>query len=58
MIEDSLQYLYWQKVILDKNASSVSALYLNPFTQDPEYRQYVLHHLPSLRFLDRKGWHP
>ncbi|XP_058655518.1 leucine-rich repeat-containing protein 72 isoform X2 [Onychostoma macrolepis] len=31
------------------------SLYLNPFTQDPEYRQYVLHHLPSVRFLDRKG---
>ncbi|KAF4104305.1 leucine-rich repeat-containing protein 72 isoform X1 [Onychostoma macrolepis] len=30
------------------------SLYLNPFTQDPEYRQYVLHHLPSVRFLDRK----
>ncbi|XP_050984741.1 leucine-rich repeat-containing protein 72 [Labeo rohita] len=30
------------------------SLYLNPFTQDPEYCQYVLHHLPSVRFLDRK----
>ncbi|KAL1261014.1 hypothetical protein QQF64_008841 [Cirrhinus molitorella] len=30
------------------------SLYLNPFTQDPEYRQYVQHHLPSVRFLDRK----
>ncbi|XP_018972324.1 leucine-rich repeat-containing protein 72 isoform X1 [Cyprinus carpio] len=30
------------------------SLYLNPFTQDPEYRQYVLHHLPSVKFLDRK----
>ncbi|XP_059370044.1 leucine-rich repeat-containing protein 72 isoform X2 [Carassius carassius] len=30
------------------------SLYLNPFTQDPEYHQYVLHHLPSVRFLDRK----
>ncbi|XP_043114950.1 leucine-rich repeat-containing protein 72 [Puntigrus tetrazona] len=30
------------------------SLYLNPFTQDPDYRQYVLHHLPSVKFLDRK----
>ncbi|XP_073674469.1 leucine-rich repeat-containing protein 72 [Garra rufa] len=30
------------------------SLYLNPFTQDLEYRQYVLHHLPSVQFLDRK----
>ncbi|XP_065136813.1 leucine-rich repeat-containing protein 72 isoform X1 [Paramisgurnus dabryanus] len=30
------------------------SLYLNPFTQYPEYRQYVLYHLPSLQLLDRK----
>ncbi|XP_057206948.1 leucine-rich repeat-containing protein 72 [Triplophysa rosa] len=30
------------------------SLYLNPFTQDPQYRQYVLHHLPSVQLLDRK----
>nr|XP_055052987.1 leucine-rich repeat-containing protein 72 isoform X2 [Misgurnus anguillicaudatus] len=30
------------------------SLYLNPFTQYPEYRQYVLYHLPSVQLLDRK----
>lgn len=38
-----------------KKIHSVSALYLNPFTQDPQYRLYVLHHLTSLQLLDRKG---
>ncbi|KAL6471369.1 hypothetical protein MHYP_G00200190 [Metynnis hypsauchen] len=28
--------------------------FLNPFTQDPEYRQYVIHHLSSVQILDRK----
>ncbi|XP_015456529.3 leucine-rich repeat-containing protein 72 isoform X2 [Astyanax mexicanus] len=28
--------------------------FLNPFTQDPEYREYVIHHLPSVQILDRK----
>ncbi|XP_056329192.1 leucine-rich repeat-containing protein 72 [Danio aesculapii] len=30
------------------------SLYLNPFTEDPQYRLYVLHHLPSVKFLDTK----
>ncbi|XP_073779984.1 leucine-rich repeat-containing protein 72 isoform X2 [Danio rerio] len=30
------------------------SLYLNPFTEDPEYRLYVLHHLQSVQFLDTK----
>ncbi|KAI4874522.1 hypothetical protein NFI96_016621, partial [Prochilodus magdalenae] len=28
--------------------------FLNPFTQDPEYRPYVIHYLPSVQILDRK----
>ncbi|XP_067094927.1 leucine-rich repeat-containing protein 72 [Osmerus mordax] len=28
--------------------------FLNPFAQEPEYRQYVLHHLPSVQILDRR----
>ncbi|KAM9468570.1 leucine-rich repeat-containing protein 72 [Clarias gariepinus] len=29
-------------------------LFLNPFTQDPLYREYTVHHLPSVQLLDRK----
>ncbi|GAA6088861.1 leucine-rich repeat-containing protein 72 isoform X2 [Tachysurus ichikawai] len=29
-------------------------LFLNPFSQDPLYREYVVHHLPSVQLLDRK----
>ncbi|XP_076833387.1 leucine-rich repeat-containing protein 72 [Brachyhypopomus gauderio] len=32
-------------------------LFLNPFTQDPEYRKYVIHHLPSVELLDRRERH-
>ncbi|XP_072547181.1 leucine-rich repeat-containing protein 72 [Salminus brasiliensis] len=32
--------------------------FLNPFTQDPEYRQYVIHHLPTVQILDRKEVRP
>ncbi|KAG7321719.1 hypothetical protein KOW79_014577 [Hemibagrus wyckioides] len=29
-------------------------LFLNPCSQDPLYREYVVHHLPSVQLLDRK----
>lgn len=37
------------------NACNFSDLFLNPFTQDPLYREYAIHHLPSVQLLDRKG---
>ena len=30
-------------------------LFNNPLAQEPEYRQYVIHHVPSVQLLDRRG---
>ncbi|XP_064205971.1 leucine-rich repeat-containing protein 72 [Anguilla rostrata] len=32
----------------------IVSFYLNPLTLDPQYRHYVVHHLPSVKMLDSK----
>lgn len=32
-----------------------SDLFANPLAQDYDYRSYVVHHVPSVELLDRKG---